>query len=303
MKPKIRLIVARELGFCFGVRRSIDIALSVRNESDGNVTALNELVHSRSVSESLSSAGIGQASDIRDVPPGKLIISAHGVPRQTLEQAYSRNLDVIDTTCPLVAKVHVLVQELIGDGYHIIVFGDPNHDEIRGIIGHGDSRKMTVIKEASHLPEAIPDRCALIPQTTQNLEEFEMVCEVIKHRLPSIRIHNTICKPTRKRQQAAIETALQCELVYVIGSKTSANSRRLAEITERICGRSILIDNADQVSAEHFEGGNTIGLTAGASSPDSLIVEVIEKICTLFDVDLVASQPEFARIADETGKQ
>jgi 4-hydroxy-3-methylbut-2-enyl diphosphate reductase len=286
-----------------GVRRSIDMVLSVRQQSDGNVTILNELVHNRDVIDSLSKAGIGQTFDMEDVSPGKLILSAHGVPRKTLEHANARGLDVIDTTCPLVTKVHELVEKLIADGYHILVFGDPDHDEIRGIFGHGDSRMMTLITGASDLPKTIPDRCALISQTTQNVDDFAKLSDVLRNRFPIIEIHETICNPTRQRQEAAIELARRCEFVYVVGSASSANSMRLKEITEGICGRSMLIENPDQISAAQLEGVSVVGLTAGASSPDSLIAAVIKRFCSLFDVDLVTSHPEFTRIATEAGKQ
>ncbi len=303
MTAKIKLIVARELGFCLGVRRSIDMALSIRQQSDGNVTILNELVHNRDVIHSLSKAGVGQTFDIKDVPPGKLILSAHGVPRKTLEQANAHGLDVIDTTCPLVTKVHELVGKLIDDGYHVLVFGDPDHDEIRGIFGHGDSRKMTLITSASDLPKTIPDRCALISQTTQNVDDFEKLSDTLRGKIHNIEIHKTICNPTRQRQEAAIELARRCEFVYVVGSASSANSMRLAEITEGICGRSMLIEGTDQISVKQLEDVDVVGLTAGASTPDQLIVAVIRRLCELFEVDLVTSNPEIARIAAEVGRQ
>jgi len=303
LTAKIKLIVAREFGFCMGVRRSIDIALSVRSESDGNVTILNELVHNRDVIETLNNAGIGQVLDITKAPPGKLILSAHGVSHETSEQARKCGFDVVDATCPLVTKVHELVERLIADDYQILVFGDPDHDEIRGIIGHGDSRRMTVIADASCLPDTIPDRCALISQTTQNLDEFDSLCGIVKRKFPGIEIHNTICKPTRQRQEAAIELARKCEFVYVVGSESSANSQRLAEITKGICGRSMLIDNRDRINAGQLEGISVVGLTAGASSPDSLTAAVIRKLCELFDVDLVTSHPELTKIPGEAQKR
>jgi len=303
LTAKIKLIVARELGFCMGVRRSIDMALSVRQQSDGNVTILNELVHNPDVIDSISKAGIGQTFHIKDVSPGKLILSAHGVPRKTLEQASEYGLDVIDTTCPLVTKVHELVEKLTDDGYHILVCGDPDHDEIRGIFGHGDSLKMTLITNASDLPKTMPDRCALISQTTQNVDDFENLSDILRGEFPNIEIHNTICNPTRQRQEAAIELAQQCEFVYVVGSASSANSKRLAEIIEGIGSRSMLIQSPDQIGTAQLEGISVAGLTAGASSPDSLIAATIKRLCELFDVDLVTSNPEFAKIQEKAGKQ
>jgi 4-hydroxy-3-methylbut-2-enyl diphosphate reductase len=143
----------------------------------------------------------------------------------------------------------------------------------------------------------------LISQTTQNIDDFEKLSEVLKGKLPNIEIHETICIPTRQRQEAAIELARRCEFVYVVGSASSANSMRLAEITEGICGRSMLIESPDQISTAQLEGVSVVGLTAGASSPDSLIASVIKRLCGLFDVDLITSHPEFTRIASEAGRQ
>ncbi len=297
---KVRLIIATELGFCSGVRKSIDMAMSVRASADCNVTVLNRLVHNRSVLRSLSEAGIGQVSDVRHAPSGKLILSAHGTAPETLAQATERGLEIIDTTCPLVIKVHRLVDSLIGDGYHILVFGDPNHDEVRGVIGHGSPDKMIVIKDLSDSPRSIPEKCALISQTTQDVDDFERLSGVLRRRFPGIQVRNTICKPTRKRQEAAAEIARKCEFVYVVGSSDSANSLRLADITRRICGRSMLVEDAGQLSSEQLEGMSVIGLTAGASSPDPLIRSIVRRLCELRDVDLIASNPVFARIAEET---
>ena len=301
MKRKIKLIVAAELGFCIGVRRSIEMTLSARNESDGNVTILNELVHNRNVMKSLEKAGIGQAFDVRDVPAGRMIISAHGTAAGIRKQAEARGLDIIDTTCPLVIKVHRLVEKLLDDDYHIIVFGDRNHDEIKGFLGYDCGAGMTVIDDTSEVDSLseIPSRCALISQTTQNLDEFEKLCEKLKLRFPGIRVHNTICKPTRKRQEAAMKLASECKFVYVVGSPTSANSKRLVGIAHNGCGRAILVESPDQIKPEQLNGVNVVGLTAGASSPDSLIAAIINRLSDLFEVELITTHPKFKKKINE----
>jgi 4-hydroxy-3-methylbut-2-enyl diphosphate reductase len=202
-----------------------------------------------------------------------------------------------------VTKVHELVKRLTSDGYHMLIFGDPDHDEIRGIIGHGDSRRMAVIQGTSDLPRTLPNPCALISQTTQSLDAFEAVAGVLRSRVPEIAIHNTICKPTRQRQEAAIELARLCEFVYVVGSVTSANSKRLAEITGRISGRSMLIQHHSEVSAEQIGSSKVVGLTAGASTPDMLTAAVIRRVCEMFDVELVTAHSGFAGIAREVRKR
>lgn len=297
LKQKIKLIVASELGFCMGVRRSIDMALEERAESDGSITILNELVHNRDVIDNLRESGIGQASSINEVPSGKLILSAHGVPPSLPKDAESLGLEVIDTTCPLVIKVHELVAKLTLQGYHILIYGDPNHTEVTGIIGHGDGHNTTVISNGDVLPDTLREPCALISQTTQNLDEFEKLSNTIRQRFPHVEIHNTICRPTRRRQQVAIDLAQRSDFVYVVGSPKSANSKRLVEITGNICGRSMLISAPDEIDAGHLEDVQTIGLTAGASSPDSLIVDVIRKLYGMFDVDLVSENERFAGLA------
>jgi 4-hydroxy-3-methylbut-2-enyl diphosphate reductase len=238
-------------------------------------------------------------SDLGEVSSGKLIISAHGVGPGIVKTAEKRKLDIVDTTCPLVVKVHRLVERLVGDGCHVIVFGDPDHDETRGIVGHANSRMITVISGLSDAPETIPGRCALISQTTQSVDDFEELSDGLSRRLPGVLVYNTICKPTMRRQKSAIALAHQCEFVYVVGSATSANSRRLISITREICGCSILVDSPNQVCREQLSGARVVGLTAGASSPDSLIAAVIRRLCRLFDTDLITAHQEFATIVDE----
>jgi 4-hydroxy-3-methylbut-2-enyl diphosphate reductase len=199
--------------------------------------------------------------------------------------------------------VHELVEHLTEDGYYIIVLGDPGHDEVIGIVGHGEADTMAVIKNTSDIPESCAGKPAFISQTTQDVDEFDRLSRILNRRFPGIRIHNTICKPTRRRQEAATELARQCQLVYVVGSPTSANTMRLADISERICGRSMLIEQADQVRTDQLEGVRMIGLTAGASSPDSLIQTIIARICELVDINIVTTNPEFAGIADEVRKK
>ncbi len=279
-----------------GVRRSIEMALAERAKTDGNITILNELVHNRDVIDNLRKSGIGQVSDINDVLSGKLILSAHGVPPDLPKDAEKLGLEVIDTTCPLVIKVHELVEKLTSQGYHILIFGDPNHTEVTGIIGYGNGSNTNVIRNTDDLPDTFPEPCALISQTTQNLDEFEKLSDFIRDRFPHVEIHNTICRPTRRRQQVAIDLAQRSDFIYVIGSPTSANSKRLVEITESVCGRSMLISAPDEIDTSQLTDVQTVGLTAGASSPDSLIVEVIRKLCSMFDVDLVTENERFAGV-------
>ena len=262
-----------------GVERSIGMAVEAREKTEGPLTILNEIVHNNSVVRDLDDRGIERTTDINAVNDGTLIISAHGVAPFVIENAQNKGLNVIDSTCPLVTVLHKSADYFIKRGYTVIVFGDPNHDEMQGVHGrHPD--KIYVIKEISSsedLPE-IEGKVALISQSTQSLEMFDKAAEVVERKYDDVKIKNTICDATRKRQTAILDLAPQVDLVLVVGSQTSANSKRLAFIAEQIGTPAYLIDNADGIDEQWLNDVDNVGITAGASTPDKLVQEVVNRI-------------------------
>ncbi len=275
----LNIYLARARGFCMGVERSISMAEKAREEIKGDITILNEIVHNNAVVAELEQKGIGRTTNLSDIKNGTLIISAHGVAPSVIEKARKIGLNVIDSTCPLVKVIHKSADYFINRNFTVLVHGDPNHDEMKGVKGR-NPEKVHVIKEITK-PEDLPDidgKVALISQSTQSLELFEKAAELVRQKYPEAKIKNTICDATRKHQAAIIELAPRVDLVLVVGSQTSANSKRLVSISKKTGAETYLIDSADELRPEWFSGIENVGITAGASTPDKIIREVVERI-------------------------
>jgi (E)-4-hydroxy-3-methyl-but-2-enyl pyrophosphate reductase len=278
-----RIIIASHHGFCMCVKRAINIADETAHQENGRVTILNEIVHNEAVVEKFTRQGVAQAFSVDDVDEGTLIISAHGIAPKVIEDARAKGLKVVDATCPLVSRIYTIINKIVANGYYVIHYGDPNHDETHGIVGHAPDH-ITVASSREELL-ALPDwkdrKLGLTVQTTAHLEHFAEVEKLAKQKWPHIEIFNTICNATTKRQNAIMDLAPQVGLVLVVGSKSSANSRRLARISGAICGRGILIGSAADIDESWFADGQNIeavGISAGASTPDFLVEEVIERL-------------------------
>ena len=281
-----KILVASHHGFCMGVKRAINIAEETSAKKEGQVTILNEIVHNDAVVERFRKEGVGQAMAVEDVSEGTLIISAHGVAPDVIQNAEQRGLNVVDATCPLVANIYEIIRKKVAEGYHIIHFGDDGHDETKGVVGQEPDR-ITVFGDAEEmaaLPEWKNRRLGLTIQTTADMAQTEEIKKLALEKWPHLEIFDTICNATNKRQQAVLELAPQVDLILVVGSQTSANSKRLATISESICGRAYLINSSGDIKKEWFEGRNTVekvGITAGASTPGFLVDAVIERLVDL----------------------
>lgn len=278
-----KIYIARHKGFCMGVKRAITIAEETGQRDNGRVTILNEIVHNDAVVEKFKADGVGQALSVDDVDSGTLIISAHGVAPDIIENAKSKGLNVIDATCPLVTKIYDIILEAVEEGYHVIHFGDPDHDETKGVVGYAPE-EITVVSTTEQLQD-LPDwedrKLCLTVQTTAHISTFREARKIARRKWPEVRIADSVCNATTQRQSAIEELAPKVDLVLVVGSKTSANSNRLARISESICGKGRLINSAKDIGEEWFapsENVSKVGVTAGASTPDFLVEEVIERL-------------------------
>jgi (E)-4-hydroxy-3-methyl-but-2-enyl pyrophosphate reductase len=283
MNPRLKkIIVAEHYGFCMGVKRAISIARETMG-SDGRVTILKQIVHNDAVVEEFQKSGVGQSFSIDSVKTGTVIIPAHGASPDVFEKARSRGLNVVDATCPLVIRIHRIIRKLADDGYRIIHYGDPEHDETKGIVGHAPDR-VIVISDLKDLTGAkFPGgKIALTSQTTVRMVDFEQIERAVKRKFPDVEVFNTICNATKQRQDAVMELAPKVDMMLVVGSRTSANSNRLAMISKSVCGTSYLINTADDINVEWFTGGGrtieVVGISAGASTPDFLIDGAIERL-------------------------
>lgn len=286
MTIKLRkIIVASHYGFCMGVKRAIKIAEESGRKEIGPVSVVNEIVHNDSVVSNLKKQGVGTVHSVSEAPGGTVIISAHGAPPAYFKAAAAAGLNVIDATCPLVIKIHRIINRLIDSGFHIIHFGDAHHDETKGVVGQAPAGHVTVVSNLEDLNN-VPFRehkYALTSQTTADAAEFERIAEAAIKKFPGLEIHNTVCNATEQRQAAVLELAPQVDMMLVVGSSSSANSTRLKNISESSCGRAKLINSYQDLSPGMLEDVSVIGLTAGASTPDYLVEEVIAHLLKLAD--------------------
>lgn len=278
-----QIIIASYHGFCMGVKRAINIAEKTSNNRHGRVTILNEIVHNDAVVEQFRRDGVDQAMSVNDVSDGTLIISAHGVSPDVIEEAQMNGLTVVDATCPLVANIYDIIRRCVDDGYHIVHFGDEEHDETKGVVGQATD-KITVFgnpEEMAALPDWEDRKLVLTIQTTADMAQTEEIKVMAVRKWSHLEIFDTICNATNKRQQAILELAPRVDMVLVVGSLTSANSKRLATISESICGNAQLINDHRDINPEWFSSDKLIervGLTAGASTPEFLVKAVIERL-------------------------
>ncbi|MBW2974287.1 4-hydroxy-3-methylbut-2-enyl diphosphate reductase [Candidatus Woesearchaeota archaeon] len=265
--------LAEEAGFCFGVKRALDRVDRIKDKDD--VYVLGRLIHNPQVIGELKKQGVRFIEDIDEINHGTLVISAHGVSDRIMRGAREKNLDIIDTTCPLVTNVHNITRDLEKQGYRVMIFGDRKHTEVRGVMGN--LKDPIVISDISEIQGMEEGRYALVSQTTNNVAEFEEISRMLKDRIKGLVIKDTICSATKLRQESAKRLARESDLMIVIGGYNSANTRSLASICSGIT-ETRHIENADELRKEWFEGKENIGVSAGASTPENVIREVIDRI-------------------------
>jgi len=281
---KVKVKKARELGSCFGVRRAIKIIDKAVKEYP-KISTLGPIVHNRLVVSKLNNAGIKVVNTLDLVNDGEVIaIASHGAPPQLLSQIKSRKLQVIDTTCPIVSSAQKAAKKLADAGFRIIIFGETTHPEVKGLLGWAGSNAVATMSGAEVANLELTPRLGIMAQTTQSQSNFVKFCnDVIKAVFPSvqeIRIVNTLCRETQKRQQAAVELAGESDLMIVVGGHNSANTQRLAEVCSPLV-ETHLIETAAEIKKEWLANKRRIGVTAGASTPDEAIEEVVLKLESL----------------------
>jgi 4-hydroxy-3-methylbut-2-enyl diphosphate reductase len=281
-----RIHIAKHHGFCMGVKRAINIAEETARTATGKVTILNEIVHNDHVVQRFRKQGVGQARSVDEVDEGTLIISAHGIAPSVIQTAEARGLEVIDATCPLVTVIYDIIKKIVPRGYHVIHFGDRNHDETEGVMGYAPD-KITVISDIDELddcPNWKDRKLGLTVQTTAEMSRAEAFKTAAQEKWPHIEIFDTICNATNKRQSAILRLAPKMDLMLVVGSKSSANSTRLAKISNEICGRGYLIGSAADIDENWFTDNpeiENVGISAGASTPDFLVEDVVKRLVDL----------------------
>jgi 4-hydroxy-3-methylbut-2-enyl diphosphate reductase len=270
---------ARELGFCFGVRRALSI---IESAADGvTIVTLGPIVHNKTVVARLKGLGVGVVDDIDGLKEGVIAISSHGVSPEIIDTINARGVEMIDTTCPIVRSAQKAARRLANAGFGIIIFGEASHPEVRGLLGWAGRNAMASMDAEAVPVDGLPKRIGIMAQTTQSRGEFTAFVNRLSERLllhsQEIRVINTLCQETQKRQLAAVELAATSDLMIVIGGHNSANTRRLAEVCRHIV-ETYHIENASEIDAEWLKGKRSVGITAGASTPDEAIEQVMRRI-------------------------
>jgi 4-hydroxy-3-methylbut-2-en-1-yl diphosphate reductase len=287
----MRIILAQPRGFCAGVERAIEIVERAIEKYGPPIYVRHEIVHNRHVVERLRAKGAVFVDDLHEIPPGSVtIFSAHGVSSAVEDDAATRHLPVIDATCPLVSKVHNEGQRYANQDREIVLVGHAGHPEIEGTMGRidGTVHLISTAAEVATLQVNNPERLAYITQTTLSVDDTRAVIEALRARFPGIVGPDTkdICYATQNRQRAVRELALMAEVVLVVGSANSSNSNRLREIAAEQGIASYLIADADALQPDWLKGVHTVGITAGASAPEELVQELIERLKQLGAVDV-----------------
>jgi 4-hydroxy-3-methylbut-2-enyl diphosphate reductase len=268
---------ATHLGMCFGVRDAIDLALD--HATDGPLTVLGDLVHNPTVLSALQAKGIKVARDLQEVETPTVMVTAHGTSARTLGRTRALGLTVVEATCPLVSVAHRAVAALARDGYHIVIVGQRDHVEVRGMTDDLDAFDVVL---DDHDVDAIEarQRIGVAAQTTQPVERVRHLVDLIRERFPQsdVRFFDTVCKPTKDRQSAAVDVARRADVVLVVGGRSSNNTRELVRTCTRYCDRVYHVQTEADVCPEWFEGANVVGLTAGTSTPDEVIDRVEARI-------------------------
>jgi len=277
------ILLAEPRGFCAGVDRAIEIVERAIAKFGKPIYVRHEIVHNTYVVNDLKAKGAIFIEDLADVPAGAtLVFSAHGVPKSVEAEAEARGFNVFDATCPLVSKVHVEVAKLHKEGYEFIMIGHKGHPEVEGTMGQLDSGIHLVedVEDVARIQPSQIEKLAVVTQTTLSVDDAADIAAAVKARFPHVREpkQQDICYATQNRQDAVKILSPQVDLVIVVGSPTSSNSNRLREVARKLGTESYMIDSADELRPEWLHGKTRIGLTAGASAPDILVRQVIERL-------------------------
>jgi len=273
----MKITVAKDAGYCFGVRDAVNLAYDA-SDSYGEVYMLGDIVHNENVVKDLENAGAKVVDTLDDVPEDKpVLLRAHGTINETLNEAKEKNLNIIDATCPLVHEIHREVKMLEDEGRKIVIIGDHGHDEVNAIADQVSNPNIVASKEEA-LKIKRTRKIGVVCQSTQMIENVQEIINTLMTRIVDIRFINTICYPTKRNHDQIKELAKSSDLMIIIGSFTSANSKRLTELAKQRNEKTYQVTCAEDLEKKWFDGIESVGISAGASTPDYLIDGVKNKI-------------------------
>ncbi|MGN6683409.1 MAG: 4-hydroxy-3-methylbut-2-enyl diphosphate reductase [Devosia sp.] len=295
-KPRLQITLCAPRGFCAGVDRAIQIVELALEKYGAPVYVRHAIVHNKYVVEGLRQKGAVFVEELDEIPPSEapVVFSAHGVPKAVPEDARARNMFFLDATCPLVSKVHIEANRHFNEGREIVLIGHAGHVEVIGTMGQLPKGAITLVQtveDAEAFEPRDPDKLAYVTQTTLSVDDTSAIVETLRRRFPGIALPHKedICYATTNRQEAVKKVAPQVDAMVVVGAPESSNSVRLVEVARRAgCARAVLVERADRIDWTQFEGISTLGITAGASAPESLVDEVIEAFAQRFAIEVSA---------------
>jgi 4-hydroxy-3-methylbut-2-enyl diphosphate reductase len=282
----MEILLAREMGFCFGVRRAVEM-MEEATQQTGPMVSLGSVVHNPQVVERLKEQGLDVIATIDQVDSRPVAITAHGVSESVVRQLERAGASIVDTTCPIVTRSQQWAKRLTEEGFAVIVYGDPNHKEVKGVLGWAGGKAIAVpsIDAIDELPADLPGRVGVLSQTTETEGHFaEFVRALLERRMDQIselRVINTLCNATTSQQAAARELAHDVDLMVVVGGRESANTRHLAEVARDEGVETYHVESADDIDAAWLTGHERVGVTAGASTPDDAIDAVVARLRVL----------------------
>ncbi len=268
----MKVVVAENAGFCFGVKRAIALTHEVIKRKQQAVYSLGPLIHNPQVVENLQQKGVRVVETIDGIERGIVVIRSHGVPPQILKKAEQKGLEIVDATCPFVKDSQNFVKMLDDEGYKVIIVGDRDHPEVRGLLGY--AKEAEVVSGAGEVKRIRGKRIGLVSQTTQPTSKLISVANMVLEKVEELRVFNTVCSATIGRQEGAKKLAKDIDAMVIIGGYNSGNTRRLYEICRSICSHSHHIERVEEIKPEWFNGCKIVGITAGASTPNYVIKEV-----------------------------
>ncbi|MBN2482862.1 MAG: 4-hydroxy-3-methylbut-2-enyl diphosphate reductase [Candidatus Omnitrophica bacterium] len=277
----MKINLARSAGFCFGVKRALKLAYQTA-KARPSVVMLGDIVHNEEVVKDITAAGIKKIDRLGKGKKTTLLIRAHGASKKTIERAHTQGYAIVDATCPMVKEIHTLAHTAERQGYTVIIIGDKKHDEVQGIIGQLQSNAL-VIDYLKNIPTrklTSLTKAAVVVQSTQNMEKVLEIVDKIKKYVPDLKFFNTICNPTRIKQKEILTLPLENDVILVIGSKMSANTRRLYELARGLNRRTYWIQSKKELRKRWFKNTRSVGITAGASTPDKITNEIVAYLKT-----------------------
>ncbi|MGL2546671.1 4-hydroxy-3-methylbut-2-enyl diphosphate reductase [Helicobacter pylori] len=270
--------MAKDYGFCFGVKRAIQIA-----EKNQNSLIFGSLIHNaKEINRLEKNFNVKIEEDPKKIPKNKsVIIRTHGIPKQDLEYLKNKGVKITDATCPYVIKPQQIVESMSKEGYQIVLFGDINHPEVKGVISYATNQALVVNSLEELQEKKLQRKVALVSQTTKQTSKLLQIASYLVERCTEVRIFNTICNATSYNQKAALDLSKEVDIMIVVGGKTSSNTKQLLSIAKQHCKDSYLVEDENELELAWFKGKKLCGITAGASTPDWIIENVKQKISTI----------------------